>query len=247
MSRRLDAYLVEEGLIRSRERAKEAIKAGRVKINGTPARKPGQTIQDEDHVECEGDTHHYVSRGALKLLAGLETFPIHPADKICLDLGASTGGFTQVLLERGARKIFAVDVGTGQLEPTLGQDQRVVNLERTHAYDLSPDIIPDEIDLLVCDVSFISLKKALPPVFPLLSAIAEAIILIKPQFELGQDHLGKGGLVTLSSDDLQKWNERDMLPWFQDSGWDVLGVIDSPIKGGDGNHEFLIGVRKNAA
>lgn len=238
---RLDAYLVGTGLIRSRERAKEVILAGRVTVNGVVARRAAVKVTTSDTVECSGDVHNYVSRGALKLIAALDTFGIDPSGATCLDLGASTGGFTEVLLERGAQRVFAVDVGTDQLSPIVKRDSRVVDVSRTHSKDLSSEIIADPIDILVCDVSFISLKKALPTVFPLLAPGAQLAILVKPQFELGRDALGKGGVVSLAEEEVRDWISRDLVPWFIENGIDVRPIIESPIAGGDGNREFLLG------
>ena len=240
---RLDALLVDRGLARSRERAKAMIAAGRVRVGGAVVTKPAASVADDAGVETEGETHAYVSRGALKLLAGLDAFGTCPAGRICLDLGASTGGFTQVLLERGAARVFAVDVGRNQLAPEVAADPRVTNLEATHAKDLTPALIPEPPSLLVCDVSFISLTKALPPVFPLLAARAEAVVLVKPQFEVGPNRLGKGGLVR-DQDSLPAWAESEIVPWFERQGWIVRGLTGSPITGGDGNREFLLGAHR---
>ncbi|WOI54643.1 TlyA family RNA methyltransferase [Parvularcula sp. LCG005] len=238
---RLDAYLVETGLIRSRERAKAAIRAGLVTVNGAPASKPGQSLNPDDKIVCDGDTHDYVSRGALKLERGLDAFGVDPARSICLDLGASTGGFTEVLLRRGARRVYAVDVGHGQLDESIAADPRVINLERTHAKALSSALVPEPIELVVCDVSFISIMKALPFALSLCSDGAKLVTLVKPQFELGPDHLGKGGLVTMPLEDQHRRMLETIVPWLSEQGWRVLGTTDSPIQGGDGNHEFLVG------
>ena len=268
---RLDAWLVESGAVRSRERAKEAIAAGLVRINGAPAAKSSQKISPSDRIECDGEVHNYVSRGALKLIAGLDHFGVDPTGLICLDLGASTGGFTEVLLERGAAKVYAVDVGHGQLHESLRSDARVINLEGVHAKSLTrhqgcrslPEgetisplppgevetagavsgegFIPDAIDLVVCDVSFISIMKALPYALDLCAEQASLVSLVKPQFELGPDHIGKGGLVTMPLEDQRGWIEGHILPFITGLGWQVTGLIESPIKGGDGNTEFLLG------
>lgn len=243
---RLDQWLVETGAVRSRERAKQAIKEGRVRIDGEVVTKASATLPDGAEVAFEGEAHDYVSRGALKLLRGLDDFKIDPAGLACLDLGASTGGFTEVLLRRGAKKVYAVDVGHGQLDPTVRADPRVVNLEKTHAKELTTVLVPELVDLLVCDVSFISIMKALPPAFALCRSNAKAVILVKPQFELGPEHIGKGGLVTMPPDDQRIWVEGTILPFFKDHGWRVRSLIDSPIKGGDGNREFLLGAEHGA-
>ncbi len=237
---RLDAYLVEAGYFPSRARAQAALKAGRVKVNGAPAVKPAAIVRQSDKVDVEGDIHPFVSRGGVKLDAALRTFGVDPAGKICLDLGASTGGFTDVLLRAGAARVYAVDVGTGQLAPALAADPRVVNLEKTHAKDVSAALIPDPIDVLVCDVSFISLRKALPPVLALTGPKAQLLALVKPQFEVGRGEIGKGGIVKPGrrnsfgvAEDISAWI--DALP-----GWRSLAFMESPIEGGDGNREFLL-------
>ncbi len=236
---RLDRHLVERGDFESRARAQAAIRQGLVEINGVVADKPSANVTEEDAVCIRGEPHAYVSRGGVKLAAALDAFAVDPRGKICLDLGASTGGFTDVLLRRGAAKVYAVDVGSGQLHERIAGEARVVNLEKTHAKDLTRARIPDAVDLAVCDVSFISLKKALPPALALCGASATVIALIKPQFELGPEKIGKGGLVRASDEEMQAL-VGEIRRWFEDQGWRVLGVIDSPIAGGDGAREFLI-------
>ncbi|WP_411817267.1 TlyA family RNA methyltransferase [Hyphococcus sp. DH-69] len=239
---RLDQYLTQNGFFESRARAQEAITAGLVLIGGNIATKAAQKVPDGAEVRIIGAVHDYVSRGGLKLEAALDAFDFNPHDKTCLDLGASTGGFCDVLLRRGATRVYAVDVGQGQLHPRIVADDRVINLEKTHAKDLNPAIIPDPIDLIVCDVSFISLKKALPFALALAGERAMLAALVKPQFEVGKAGLGKGGIVKpgLSEpvpDDITAWvNEQ--------AGWSVVTTIDSPIAGGDGNKEFLLGATK---
>ena len=240
---RLDAYLVATGAVRSRERAREAVAAGLVRVNGEVARKPAAKVADGDAVTCEGETHGYVGRGALKLAAGLRAFSLDVDGLTCLDLGASTGGFTEVLLSRGAARVYAVDVGHGQLAASLAEDPRVVNLERTHAKDLSRRLVPDPVDLVVCDVSFISLKKALPPALALCKEEAALCVLVKPQFELGRSRIGKGGIVRFDGS-LPHWVADEIVPWFETQGWRSLGFMQSPITGGDGNTEFLLGARR---
>lgn len=241
---RLDTHLVNTGAYESRARAQAAIAAGLVRVNGDVARKPAQKVSGDDNIVAAGEAHPFVSRGGVKLEAALRSMNVDPAGKVCLDLGASTGGFTDVLLRAGAAKVYAVDVGHGQLHKTLRHDARVINLERTHANDLSPSLVPDPVDVIVCDVSFISLKKALPPALALAAPAREGarlIALIKPQFEVGRSGLGKGGLVkpeianTMSvAEDIETWLNAQ--PEWRSAGW-----IDSPIAGGDGNREFLIG------
>lgn len=240
---RLDRYLVHKGLAESRAKAQEAIAAGLVTINGAVAAKPSLTVACGAEVALEGPAHPYVSRGGVKLAAALERFSIDPAGKTCLDLGASTGGFTDVLLRRGAAKVYAVDVGRGQLHERISADPRVVNLEQTHAKDLSRAGIADRIDLIVCDVSFISLKKALPFALALAALEAVLVALVKPQFEVGREGIGKGGLVKAG---LAEPAAQDMTRWIEGEGWRPLGLMDSPIAGGDGNREFLLGATKTA-
>lgn len=240
---RLDVYLVEHGLFPTRARARAAIDAGLVRIAGAIARKPSASVAEGAEIAVEGDVHDYVSRSALKLEAGFDAFAVDPAGAICLDLGASTGGFTEILIRRGAVKVYAVDVGTGQLHPRIAGDAHVVNLEKTHAKDLSRALIPDPVDLLVCDVSFISLRKSLPPALALCAEKAVVVALIKPQFELGPEKIGKGGIVKADEAEIAQLLE-DMKAWFESLGWRVLGVLPSPIKGGDGNQEYLLGAAR---
>jgi len=240
---RLDQTLLASGFFESRARAQEAIRDGMVLVNGRLVTKASQVITISDKIIVDDSVHDYVSRGALKLAHGLDHYNIDPAKMTCLDLGASTGGFCDVLLRRNAEKIYAIDVGHKQLHPRIVEDPRVINLEKTHAKDVSIQLIPDTIDLLVCDVSFISLKKALPPALYLLGPGGFAIVLIKPQFEMGRDFIGRGGLVMASEGDYTILTD-DIIDWFEKSGFVNFGVVDSPIKGGDGNREFLIGARK---
>ena len=244
-SSRLDQALVESGAFASRARAQGAIRAGLVRVDGRVVDKPAAMIAAAARIDVAGDVHDYVSRGAVKLEAALTAFEIRPEGAVCLDLGASTGGFTQVLLRAGAAKIYAVDVGAGQLHPAIAADPRVVNLERTHAKDLSPAIAPDPIEIIVCDVSFISLKKALPAALALAAPGGRLVALIKPQFELGPRALGKRGIVKATGETLQRLT-RDISAWLSEQGWREIGVIDSPIAGGDGNKEFLIGAIKSS-
>ena len=236
---RLDRRLVEIGAFDARTRAQAAVRAGLVRVDGVRAMKPSQMVGADARLSVEGEVHPYVSRGGVKLAAALEAFAVDPRGKICLDLGASTGGFTDVLLRRGAAKVFAVDVGGGQLHSKISSDRRVVSLEKTHAKDLSRTLVPEAIDLVVCDVSFISLKKALTPALALCGAPAHVVALIKPQFELGPEKIGKGGLVRASDEEMQAL-VGEIRRWFEDQGWQVIGATDSPILGGDGNREFLI-------
>lgn len=238
---RLDLWLVAQGAFQSRARAQAAVKAGLVTLDGETVEKPSLVVPPGARVAVAGDVHRYVSRGGLKIDAGLRVFEAAAAGKICLDLGASTGGFTDALLQAGAAKVYAVDVGTGQLHPSLASDPRVVNLERTHAKDLTRALIPDEIDLLVSDVSFISLKKALPTALALCGPGARLIALVKPQFEVGRSRIGKGGIVKPGYENAEGVAE-DMIAWIGGQpGWRSLGFTESPVTGGDGNREFLVG------
>lgn len=239
----MDARLVSDGSFESRARAQAAIRAGLVSVDGAVAVKPSMIVPPGVKIDISGDVHDYVSRGGKKLVAALRAFDIAPTGKTCLDLGASTGGFTDVLLRTGAARVYAVDVGCGQLHARLREDARVISLENTHARDLSPQLIPLAIDFLVCDVSFISLKKALPPALALCRTGALLVALVKPQFEVGRENIGKRGIVpeaaaTAAARDLEAWMRLQ-------SGGSVYGCIDSPIRGGDGNREYLLGAVKD--
>lgn len=242
---RLDQALVERGLFPSRARAQGAIEAGLVKVGGRAVTKSSAAVDPHAELQVLGDVHDYVSRGGVKLAAGLDAFGVHPAGLVCLDLGASTGGFTEVLLRRGAAKVYAVDVGHGQLHPRIAADPRAVSLERTHAKDVSAEIVPEAIDLVVCDVSFISLRKTLPAALALTAPGCRLIALVKPQFEVGPDGVGKGGIVTDPSAGPRL--AAGLAEWLRDAhGFQPLGLIESPIAGGDGNKEFLIGAIRTA-
>jgi 23S rRNA (cytidine1920-2'-O)/16S rRNA (cytidine1409-2'-O)-methyltransferase len=234
---RLDSHLVGVGAFPSRARAQGAIKAGLVAVDGRIERRPAAVVTGMAAIVVTGDLHDFVSRGGVKLEAALRAFAIEPAGLVCLDLGASTGGFTEALLRAGAERVYAVDVGHGQLHAKIAADSRVIILERTHAKDLSKALIPDPIDLVVCDVSFISLKQALPPALALAAPGARLVALIKPQFEVGRQRLGKGGIV--KPEDAARVAE-EMRAWIERIGWRALGLIESPIAGGDGNREYLL-------
>jgi 23S rRNA (cytidine1920-2'-O)/16S rRNA (cytidine1409-2'-O)-methyltransferase len=244
---RLDQLLLERGLFASRSRARDAIIRGTVRIDGIIVTKPGATIPETAAIEVDDPARSYVSRAALKLIAGLDHFSIDVKGSNALDIGASTGGFTQVLLERGATSVIAVDVGHGQFHENLRMDSRVTNLENLNARDLNNvHLSGRKIDLVVSDVSFISLKLALPPALDIAVAGARCVLLVKPQFEAGREAIGKGGILRDPKDgirvanDLRNW--LDALP-----GWQALWFCPSPIEGGDGNHEFLLaGVKSEA-
>ncbi len=241
--KRLDQALVEQGRFKSRSRVRDAIRRGTVRIDGQVVRKPGLMVTADSVFEIDDPAQDYVSRAALKLIAGLDHFGFDPAGKVALDIGASTGGFTQVLLERGAAHVIALDVGHDQLDPTLKGDRRVTVLEGLNARDLSERHLegsPPEI--IVSDVSFISLKLTLPPALRLAAPGAFGLFLVKPQFEAGREAIGKGGLLRdpaaggKIAEDLSAW--LNAFP-----GWRSLGICNSPVTGGDGNHEFLLGGR----
>jgi 23S rRNA (cytidine1920-2'-O)/16S rRNA (cytidine1409-2'-O)-methyltransferase len=237
---RLDQLLVERGLFASRSRARDAIVRGTVQVDGVVVTKPGATISENAVINVDDPASAYVSRAALKLIAGLDHFAIDVKGSTALDIGASTGGFTQVLLERGADHVVAVDVGHGQLHDWLRADLRVSNLETLNARELTRDHLAGRrVDLVVSDVSFISLKLALPPALDLAEPGSHCVLLVKPQFEAGREAIGKGGILRDPKDgervanDLRNW--LDGLP-----GWEALGLCPSPIDGGDGNREFLL-------
>jgi 23S rRNA (cytidine1920-2'-O)/16S rRNA (cytidine1409-2'-O)-methyltransferase len=232
---RVDRLLVERGLFESRAKAQEAIAAGLVTINAAIVRKAADEFDLDATIEAQ-PAHPYVSRGGLKLAAALDHFGFDPKGRVCLDVGASTGGFTQVLLERGATRVYAVDVGRAQLHGSLRQRREIVSLEETDIRNLPPrDPAPD---LIVTDVSFISLKQVLPAALKLARTSAQLVALIKPQFEAGRERVKKG----LVRDPAVHAAVCDDIAAFVTSlGWRVSGVLPSPIKGGDGNREFLLG------
>jgi 23S rRNA (cytidine1920-2'-O)/16S rRNA (cytidine1409-2'-O)-methyltransferase len=243
VSTRLDRALVEQGVLPTRARAQAAIKAGHVLIDGVAASKPSQSVSEGATLSLDGLEPQWVSRAALKLVGGLEAFKIDPSGLTALDVGASTGGFTQVLLAQGAAKVYAVDVGHGQLAPELIDDQRVISLEGLNAKDLSEEQIKDPIDVIVSDVSFIGLEKALPAALKLGRPGAHLVALIKPQFEVGPGKVGKGGIV--KDPELHKDVCQKVETWLrQDMGCNVQGLIESPIEGSDGNKEFLVHGRR---
>jgi 23S rRNA (cytidine1920-2'-O)/16S rRNA (cytidine1409-2'-O)-methyltransferase len=235
---RLDQMLEQRGLMPSRARARDAILRGTVTVNGEPARKPNHMVGDDDVLALDDPAAGYVSRAALKLIAGLDAGGIDVSGKTCLDVGSSTGGFTQVLLERGAAKVFAVDVGHDQLHESLRDDARVVSLEGTNARGLDRETIPEAIDLLVSDVSFVSLTKVLEVPLSLCGPAAQAVILFKPQFEVGREWVGKGGIVTDASAIERAMAE--VIAFVEAEGWRLRTTVPSPIAGGDGNRETVL-------
>lgn len=238
MEDRLDKLLIQIGLVSSRERAKTLIEKGAVSVNGKIINKPGKLCDSQALIELTEQDIPWVSRGALKLIAALDHFNISVENRTCLDLGASTGGFTEVLLSKGANKVYAVDVGHGQLVDKLRQDERVVNLEKTHVRDLNAVLIPIRPSLFVVDVSFISLEKVLPFISPILDQNSEIIALIKPQFEVGKPNLNHKGIVKNSA--LYDEVIQRIILSGEQIGFENAGLIDSPILGGDGNKEFLV-------
>jgi len=234
---------VERGLAPSRTRAEALILAGRVTLKGrTP--KPGLSVPEDVELSLEEPEHPWVSRGGVKLTAGLDAFGIEPAGLVCLDVGASTGGFTDVLLSRGAARVYAVDVGYGQLHARLRTDPRVVLREKVNARLLSALEVPEPIGLLVGDVSFISLTLILPAVVPLLRPGAHAVVLVKPQFESARGEVGRGGIVR--DPEVRERAVARVLGAAQALGLTSLGVVPSPITGADGNVEMLAGFRRAA-
>lgn len=235
---RLDLALEQRGLVPSRARARDAILRGTVSLNGVIASKPNQMVGAFDKLALSDPAANYVSRAALKLVAGLDAGGIDPDRKICLDVGASTGGFTQVLMERGARRIYAVDVGHDQLHARLRGSDRVIGMEGVNARDLTSELIPDPIDLLVSDISFVSVIKVLEAPLALCTPQAEAVILFKPQFEVGRSNVGKGGIV--SSDAAINAALADVISFVESQGFRHGTSVTSPIAGGDGNVETVL-------
>jgi len=239
---RADLLLVERGLFASRAKAREAIEAGLVLVDGAALKKPSDMVDSKSKIEAQ-KPYRWVSRGGLKLEAGLTHFQIDAKERVCLDVGSSTGGFTDVLLSRGAAKVFAVDVGQGQLHERLLRNKRVVSLEQTDARNLDATLIPDAPSLVVCDASFISLKLVLPQALALAAKGAFLVALIKPQFEAGREAVREGrGIVR--DEAIHEAVCADIAEWLAATGWNVLGIAPSPIEGGDGNREFLIGAQK---
>ncbi len=236
---RLDQLLVTLSLFASRSRARDAIQRGTVTVNGKIVTKPGALFSENAKISIDDPAQDYVSRAALKLVAALDHFGLDPKGQHCLDVGASTGGFTEVLLQRGATHVTAIDVGHHQMHPRIADDPRVTNIEGLNARNVTAEDIGEPFTFVVSDVSFISLKLALAPALALAEPGARAALLVKPQFEAGRDAIGKAGLLKDPSSapavaaELERWFTEDM-------GWQSLGLIASPIAGGDGNQEFLL-------
>lgn len=236
-SQRVDLALVTRGLAPSRERAQGLIAAGLVTVNGKTIGKSAVKISDEDVIAVLGNDLPYVSRGGLKLEKALRSFEVDPAGKVCMDIGASTGGFTDVLLQNDAAKVYAIDVGTGQLSPKLANDPRVVSLEHTNARALDASLFDLHPTLAVMDVSFISIRLILPAAFRVLGAEGRMISLIKPQFEAGPQNIGKNGIV--SNPKVQAAVLKQLVSFTETLGWRIRKLDFSPIQGGSGNLEFL--------
>lgn len=241
MKRRLDQLLVERGLFESRAKAQAAITAGRVRVDGQVAAKPGMLVDPEALVEAE-PAHRWVGRGAIKLDHALTVWPVPVQGRVAVDVGASTGGFTEVLLERGAARVYAVDVGRGQLHPRVAADPRVVSLEGQDARRLDRTLMPEPVELVVCDASFIGLAKVLPAALALTAPGADLVTLLKPQFEVGPERVGKGGLVRDPAARAEA--VAAVRDWLEGQGWTVRAETESPIAGGEGNVEFLLWARR---
>ena len=242
MKKRLDVELVDRGLVQSRERAKVVIMEGLVYVNGQKSDKAGTPVKEDDRIEVRGETLRYVSRGGKQLATAMQVFPVVLEGCTCMDIGASTGGFTDCMLQNGAVKVYAVDVGYGQLAWSLRTDERVVNLERTNIRYITEEQVPQPVDFISVDVSFISLTLVLPVAHRLLKDGAQMVCLVKPQFEAGKDKVGKKGVVR----DPQIHREviRKVIDCAAELGFWVRGLDFSPIKGPEGNIEYLLFLQK---
>jgi 23S rRNA (cytidine1920-2'-O)/16S rRNA (cytidine1409-2'-O)-methyltransferase len=240
---RADQLLFARGLAESRTRAQAMILAGSVFSGDRRVAKAGDLLAEDAPLEVKGRDHPWVSRGGVKLDHGLTHFGFEVAGAVALDVGSSTGGFTDVLLSRGATKVYAVDVGTNQLAWKLRQDPRVIVHEQTNARYLTEEIVPEPVDIVVCDASFIGLAKVLGPALALAKPGAKLVALVKPQFEAGRDEVGKGGVVR--DPDVHQRVCDEAAAWVASQGWTVLGVTESPITGPEGNVEFLLGALKD--
>ncbi|HUF17032.1 MAG TPA: TlyA family RNA methyltransferase, partial [Thermoanaerobaculia bacterium] len=239
---RLDVALVERGITETRSKAQSLIMARRVLVNGQHATKPGIPVEAEDHIELEELEHPWVGRGGMKLAHALETFGIDVTGSVCADIGASTGGFTDVLLKHGALRVHAVDVGYGQLDQKLREDPRVVVRERINARYLTRSDLDDDITFVCVDVSFIPLRLIFPAVFEILEPAGEVVVLIKPQFEVGREGVGKGGIVR--DPERRSAAVEGALDAARETGFTVGDVVESPVRGAEGNIEFLAHLMK---
>ena len=240
--KRLDLAVVELGFADSREKAKAVIMAGEIYVNEQRALKAGQTVSDEDKIEFRGKKLPYVSRGGLKLEKALSVFPVDLKDKVCMDIGASTGGFTDCMLQNGASKVYSIDVGYGQLAWKLRTDERVVNMERTNFRYVTTDDITEPIDFASIDVSFISLSKILPVMRQFLKLGSNSVALIKPQFEAGKENVGKKGVVRDKS--VHYGVIESVIGFAAEDGFSILGLDYSPVRGPEGNIEYLLFLEK---
>jgi 23S rRNA (cytidine1920-2'-O)/16S rRNA (cytidine1409-2'-O)-methyltransferase len=242
--RRLDLLLVERGLCETRAKAQARILAAEVLVGDVPVTKAGTAVPEDAPIRLRGEAQPFVGRGGLKLAGGLDAFRIDPAGWTCFDAGASTGGFTDCLLQRGAAKVYAVDVGTNQLHWKLRSDPRVVSIEQCNLRTWDPAAISEQCRLLVADLSFISLRLALPPVFASLTPDAQAVVLVKPQFEAGRDAVGEGGIVRDPA--VHREVLKDLWAFFRSGPLAPQAWVESPIRGGEGNREFLLHLRRGA-
>lgn len=243
MQKRLDVYLSENNTVKSRSLAASLIKQGSVEVNGRICTKASFAVDENDNIRIIGEMPKYVGRGGLKLEKALSHYRLHLDGSVCIDIGASTGGFTDCMLQNGAKKVYSIDVGYGQLAWKLRNDPRVVNLERTNMRKVTREQVPDEIDFFSVDVSFISLKLILPVARQLMSENAQAVCLIKPQFEAGREKVGKKGVVRDPAVHVEV--VRKIFDFCLENGFDVLNLDYSPIKGPEGNIEYLIHLRKS--
>lgn len=245
MVQRLDLALVERGQVQSRSRARRLILDGHVRVDGAVVTRPSQSVTDHQRLEVDEGLARLVGRGAEKLARAIDVVGVDVTEVVALDVGASTGGFTQVLLDRGAAHVYAVDVGHGQLASALAADPRVTNFERTHAKDLNAAMIPRSCDLVVADVSFISLTRLLAPIATVCTERSHALLLVKPQFEAGPQHLDGAGVVRSASARVAAI--RAVATAAVDTGWIPLGTLPSPILGGHGNHEYFLHITRDQA
>ncbi|HYK43023.1 MAG TPA: TlyA family RNA methyltransferase [Thermoanaerobaculia bacterium] len=234
---RLDLLLVARGLAPTREKAQGLILAGLVEVDGRRSEKAGAPVSEDADVRVGGPLHPYVSRGGIKLAAALDAFAIDPRGLVCADIGASTGGFTDCLLQRGAARVYAVDVGYGQLDAGLRGDPRVVVLEKVNARALSEVHLPEPVALAAVDLSFISVRKVLPALIPRLAPVAAVVVLVKPQFEAGRSEVGKGGIVRDPA--IRERVVREVGEFAAGIGLAIVGVVPSPIRGARGNQEYV--------
>ena len=242
---RLDSELVRRGLAKSRERAKEHILRSEVSVNGRIASKPSENVSEADEIAVLGESLRYVGRGGLKMEGAIESFGLDLNGLTCLDIGASTGGFTDCMLQHGAKKVFAADVGHGQLAEKLCRDSRVVSLEGVNVKDITPEMLGEKIDFVSADLSFISVRYALDSAGRILGPGGQAVLLIKPQFEAGKKNISKGGIVKDRAVHLEVLSS--LCGCFCSSCFEIKGLIPSPIKGGDGNIEYLVYLIKRSS